>query len=170
MLRDPRLYDEGLLVSGFHHLGVRDASSRRVVVVTTATYSAADWFSNFSLQLLLNVVLWLLAGGAYLLWRRGGWGVRFNFSARIQLLLNLGILIPLLVVSVATTSQVVSSYRRDLRRTYERRGHIALESLLRRREQLSDTTARPVLTPWPATWPPSPNRPQPLRRARAAAG
>ena len=146
LLRDPQIYADGLVISDFHHLATHDASGDRIVVVTTATYSLADWFSNFSFQLLLNVLVWLLAGGAYLLGRRGGWGVRFNFSARIQLLLNLGILIPLLVVSVATASQVISGYRRDLRRTYERRGHIALESLLRRREQLSDTTARPVLT------------------------
>ncbi|MGI4739417.1 MAG: ATP-binding protein [Janthinobacterium lividum] len=146
LLYNQQIYEEGLVISDFHHLAMRDASGRRIVVVTTATYSLADWFSNFSFQLMLNVLVWLLAGGAYVLRRRGGWGVRFNFSARIQLLLNLGILIPLLVVSIATASQVISGYRRDLRRTYERRGHIALESLLRRRDQLSDTTARPVLT------------------------
>ncbi len=145
LLRDQRLYQNGLIVSDFHHLAMRDASGRRVVVVTTSTYSVADWFSNFSFQLLLNVLVWLLVGGAYLLLRREGWGVQFNFSARIQLLLNLGILLPLLVVSVATASQVISGYRRDLHRTYERRGRIALESLLRRRDQLTDTTARPVL-------------------------
>jgi two-component system nitrogen regulation sensor histidine kinase NtrY len=146
LLRDPRLYTNGLVVSDFHHLAMRDASGRRVVMVTTNTYSLADWFSNFSFQLLLNVLVWLLAGGAYLVGRRGGLGLRLNFSARIQLLLNVGIIIPLLVVSIATASQVISGYRRDLRRTYERRGHIALESLLRRRDQLTDTTARPVLT------------------------
>jgi len=146
LLRDPHLTVNGLVVSGFHHLGMKDDSGRREVIVTTGTYSLADWFSNFSFQLLLNVVVWLLAGGAYLLGRRGGLGLRLNFSARIQLLLNLGIMIPLLVVSVATASQVISGYRRDLHRTYERRGHIALESLLRRRDQLSDTTAKPVLT------------------------
>ena len=146
LLNDPRLYQNGLIISDFHHLALRDASGRRVVVVTTSTYSLADWFSNFSFQLLLNVLAWLLAGGGYLLVRRGGLGPRLNFSARIQLLLNLGILIPLLVVSVATASQVISGYRRDLHRTYERRGRIALESLLRRREQLTDTTALPVLT------------------------
>lgn len=146
LLRDQRLFTNGLVISGFHHLAMREGNGRRVVVVTTSTYSLADWFSNFSFQLLLNVLVWLLAGGAYLLARRGNQGLRLNFSARIQLLLNLGIIIPLLVVSIATASQVISGYRRDLHRTYERRGHIALESLLRRREQLTDTTARPVLT------------------------
>ena len=51
-----------------------------------------------------------------------------------------------MVVSIATASQVISSYQRDLRRIYERRGRIALESLRRRPELLADTTARPALT------------------------
>jgi signal transduction histidine kinase len=68
--------------------------------------------------------------------------VQLNFSTRIQLLLNVGILLSLVVVSVATGSQVISGYRRDLQRTYERRGRTALESLLRRRDLLADTTGR----------------------------
>ncbi|GAA4508805.1 HAMP domain-containing sensor histidine kinase [Hymenobacter ginsengisoli] len=146
VLQDPRLFTNGLIISDFHHLAMRDGTGRRVVVVTTSTYSLSDWFSNFSFQLLLNMLVWLLGGSAYLLGRRSGHGLRLNFSARIQLLLNLGIIVPLLIVSVATASQVISGYRRDLHRTYERRGHIALESLLHHHNQLSDTTARPVLT------------------------
>jgi signal transduction histidine kinase len=61
-------------------------------------------------------------------------------------LLNVGILLSLVVVSVATASQVISGYRRDLHRTYERRGRIALESLLRRRDLLADTAAHPAGT------------------------
>jgi two-component system nitrogen regulation sensor histidine kinase NtrY len=145
LLQNPRLYSSGVVVGDFHHLGVR-GSGERVVVVTTATYSPADGLSNFSFQLLVNIVAWLAMAGIYLLPRRGKWNVHFNFSARIQLLLNVGILIPLVVVSIATASQVISGYQRDLRRLYERRGYIALESLLHRRELLADTTARPALT------------------------
>jgi two-component system nitrogen regulation sensor histidine kinase NtrY len=57
-------------------------------------------------------------------------------------LLNVGILLSLVVVSVATASQVISGYRRDLHRNYERRGHIALESLLHRRDLLTDSASR----------------------------
>ena len=145
LLHNPRLYTSGVVLGDYHHLGVR-GSGARVVVVTTSTYSTTDGLSNFSFQLLANVLWWLLAGGAYLLLRRGKWSLHFNFSARVQLLLNIGILIPLLVVSVATASQVISGYQRDLRRLYERRGHLALESLMRRRDLLADTTARPALT------------------------
>ncbi len=143
-LSDPRMYREGVVLSDFHHLAVRGPDGR-TVVVTTTTYSLADWLSNFSFQLLINSLLWLVAGGIYLLLRRDRHAVPLNFSTRIQVLLNVGILLSLLVVSVATASQVISSYRRDLVRTYERRGRIALESLLRRRDLLADTTARQAL-------------------------
>jgi signal transduction histidine kinase len=142
-LADPRVEQTGLALGGFHHLAVRSPDGR-TVVVTTATYSLADGLSNFSFQLLINVLLWLVGGGVYLLRRRDGREVQLNFSTRIQLLLNIGILLSLVVVSVATASQVISGYRRDLHRTYERRGRIALESLLRRRDLLADTAARPA--------------------------
>jgi len=144
VLRDPSIYNKGMLLGGYHHLAVR-GSQGRTVVVTTTTYSWADGLSNFSVLLLANVLAWLLVLGLALVLGRGWRNVALNFSTRIQLLLNVGVLLPLLVVSLATASQVTSSYRRDLHRFYERRGHLALESLLRRREQLADTTARPAL-------------------------
>ena len=144
LLNDPAIYNKGLIIGGFHHLAVR-GSQGRTVVVTTATYSVADGLSNFSVLLLLNVLAWLLVLGGGALVRQGWRTSSLNFSTRIQLLLNVGVLLPLLVVSVATASQVTASYRRDLHRFYERRAHLALESLLRRREQLADTTARASL-------------------------
>ena len=134
-LQDPALDKEGVVIGHFHHLAVHGLEGR-TVVVTTDTYSLADWLSNFSFQLLLNALAWLLAGGLYLL-RRDRQVVSLDFSTRIQVLLNVGILLSLVVVSIATGSQVISGYRRDLHRTYERRGRIALESLLRRRDLLA---------------------------------
>ena len=142
-LREPDLYTTGFTRAGYHHWAVR-GSLGRTVVVTTATYSPGDWLANFSFQFLLSSFFWLLAGAAVLL-LRGRRLPRFNFSTRIQLLLNVGIVVPLLVVSVATASQLIASYKRDLLRTYERRGQLALESLRRQRHLLSDSTARPTL-------------------------
>ncbi len=144
-LRDPHLYATGLELDGFQHLAVRGAG-QRTVVITTATYSLADGLANFSFQFLLSAGFWLLLAGAYLLLRqRAGAQIRLNFSARIQLLLNMGIVVPLLVVSVATASQLIASYRLDLLRTYERRGGLALGSVRAQRRLLADSTARPVL-------------------------
>ncbi|MFD1468267.1 ATP-binding protein [Hymenobacter caeli] len=144
-LRDPRLYALGLELGGYQHLAVRGAG-QRTVVVTTATYSLADGLANFSFQFLLSAGFWLVLGGAYLLRRRrAGVRLRLNFSARIQLLLNAGIVVPLAVVSVATAGQLIASYRSDLMRTYERRGELALGSVRAQRRLLADTTARPLL-------------------------
>lgn len=145
LLAEPRLYTEGLNRRNYHHLAVRGTLGR-IVVVTTATYSPGDWLANFSFQFLLSAFFWLLVGGVVLLVRgRTGFRLQLNFSTRIQLLLNVGIVVPLLVVSVATASQLIASYQRDLARTYERRGQLALESLRRQRHLLSDSTARPTL-------------------------
>ena len=144
-LRDPHLYANGLELGGFQHLAVRGAR-QRTVVMTTARYSLADGLANFSFQFLLSVVFWLVLGGAWLLLRRrAGARLRLNFSGRIQLLLNMGIVVPLLVVSIATASQLIASYRLDLIRTYERRGRLALNSVRAQRRLLVDSTARPVL-------------------------
>ena len=142
-LAEPRLYVGGLNRRNYHHFAVR-GSLARVVVVTTATYSPGDWLANFSFQFLLSSFCWLLVGGVFLM-VRGRAVPRLNFSARIQLLLNVGIVVPLLVVSVATASQLIDSYQRDLARTYERRGQLALQSLRHQRHLLSDSTARPTL-------------------------
>jgi hypothetical protein len=119
--QDTRLYSVGLSVDGFHHLAVRGAQ-RRTVVVTTATYSFDDWLANFSFLFLLHTFFGLLVLAGYMLFKGQYFQVfRTTFSTKIQLFLNFGILVPLLIVSIATASQVTSSYQRDLRRTYERR-------------------------------------------------
>ena len=143
LLADPRLYTNGLTRKGYQHFGVH-GSHDRTVVVTTAPYSVGDWLANFSFQFLLSAGFWLLLGAGGLLVRDRALP-RLNFSTRIQLLLNVGIVVPLLVVSLATASQLIASYKRDLTRTYERRGQLALESLRRQRHLLSDSTARPTL-------------------------
>ncbi len=143
LLAEPRLYAGGVSRARYHHLAVR-GSEGRTVVVTTATYSVADWLANFSFQFLSAAVLGLLVAALVLLGRGRGLP-RLNFSTRIQLLLNVGIVVPLVVVSVATASQLIDSYQRDLARTYERRGQLALESLRRQRYLLADSTARSTL-------------------------
>ena len=139
LLNDPRLYNSGLGVDGFHHFAVRGPQNR-TVVVTTATYSFGDWLSNFSFLFLMHAFFWLACIGVYALARGQYLQVfRTNFSTKIQLFINFGILVPLLIVSVATASQVTSSYKRDLRRTYERRGRAVQENLLKNRALLTDS-------------------------------
>ncbi|UOR05741.1 HAMP domain-containing histidine kinase [Hymenobacter aerilatus] len=139
VLNDSRLYSSGLAINGFHHLGVK-GPQQRLVIVTTPTYSFGNWLANFSFLFLLHTFFWLVCIGIYTLAQGHSLEVfRTNFSTKIQLFLNFGILVPLLIVSVATASQVTSSYKRDLLRAYERRGKAVQESLLRNRAILTDS-------------------------------
>ncbi|SES98616.1 His Kinase A (phospho-acceptor) domain-containing protein [Hymenobacter actinosclerus] len=141
---DPRLYSAGLSINGYHHLAVRSAGNTdRLVVVTTATYSFADWLANFSFLFLLYSFCWLLLMGAVLL-ARGRYRsmLRTNFSTKIQVFLNLGVLVPLVVVSAAIAGQVTNSYKRDLLRSYLRRGQAVQENLLKNRALLAEDANR----------------------------
>ncbi|WP_222940497.1 sensor histidine kinase [Hymenobacter sp. BT491] len=145
-LADPRLYTSGLSIGRVHHLAVRGAQ-HRTVVVTTYTYSFSNWLANFSFLFLLHTFCWLLCVGLYMLAKGRYLNVfRTNFSTKIQLFLNFGIFIPLLVVSIATASQVTDSYKRDLRRNYERRGKAVQENLLKNSALLADSAGRVALT------------------------
>jgi signal transduction histidine kinase len=143
LYKNPRLYQGGLVLGRFHHFAMRDETQQRTVVVTTATYGFGDWLSNFSFLFLLHAFFVLICSGLYLLGQGAYLDVfRTNFSTKIQLFLNLGIMLPLVVVSVATISQVKSSYQRDLRRTYERRGRAVQDNLLENSRLLADSASR----------------------------
>ncbi|WP_143436993.1 MULTISPECIES: sensor histidine kinase [Hymenobacter] len=144
-LQLPKLYTTGLSVDGFQHLGVKGTAGR-VVVVTTAMYSFGDWLANFSFLFLLHTVFWVAGIGGYLLVRgRYVEVLRTNFSTKIQLFLNVGILVPLIIVSIATASQVTNSYKRDLLRNYQRRGQAVQENLLKNSSLLADSADRAEL-------------------------
>ncbi|MBX0290750.1 HAMP domain-containing histidine kinase [Hymenobacter sp. HSC-4F20] len=144
LFRDARLYTTGVALNGYHHLAIRATDhSGRMVLVTTATYSFSDWLANFSFLFLLHGFCCLLLMGAFLL-ARGQYRelLRTNFSTKIQLFLNFGILVPLIVVSVAIASQVTTSYKHDLLRSYQRRGQAVQENLLKNRNLLTEAGNR----------------------------
>ncbi|GAB2966221.1 HAMP domain-containing sensor histidine kinase [Hymenobacter coalescens] len=146
LLQDARLNTTGLVLNGSHHLGVQ-GPQQRTVVVTTPTYAAAEWLANFSFWFLLHLIGGGLIGLALLAGRspRQRW-FRTTFSAKIQAFMTVGILVTLLVVSLATASLFTDTYKLDLRRSYERRGQLAQQTLLRRRGLLADSAGRNSLT------------------------
>ncbi|WP_345221533.1 HAMP domain-containing sensor histidine kinase [Hymenobacter koreensis] len=147
LFADPRLYGSGVELNGVHHLGVR-GQQQRIVVVSSVRYALVEWLANFSFWFLLHVAGLLLAGVLYLLFARGPRlaVLRTNFSTKIQLFLNIGIVVPLLVVSLATASLFTDTYKRDLRRSYERRGQLAQQNLLKNTGFLADSTKHDRLT------------------------
>ncbi|QCR24802.1 HAMP domain-containing sensor histidine kinase [Pontibacter sp. SGAir0037] len=128
------LYRQGITQDNSHHLGVQDADGK-VLVITTENYGGREILSNFSFLFLSFTFGLICCLVVYLLFNRQ-YVREFspNFSTKIQLFLNFGILLPLLLVSITTASLVTSSYKKDLMMTYEQRGESVqqnLSSLLR---------------------------------------
>ncbi|MBC5773762.1 GHKL domain-containing protein [Pontibacter sp. KCTC 32443] len=122
-------YRDGHNQGDYHHFGVKEGKNR-VLVVTTEKYSAKEILSNFSYLFLVFMAGFILLGLLILFFRRNYLQeFRPNFSTKIQVFLNFGILLPLLLVSITTASLVTASYKRDLMTTYEQRGRVVQETL-----------------------------------------
>ncbi|MBW7468241.1 GHKL domain-containing protein [Pontibacter aydingkolensis] len=122
-------YVDGHNQGDYHHFGV-PAGKDKVLVVTNEKYNVKEILSNFSFLLLIYIAGFILLGLLILLSRRKYIReFRPNFSTKIQVFLNFGILLPLLLVSIAIASLVTASYKKDLMTTYEQRGRAIQENL-----------------------------------------
>jgi len=129
LMKRSELFRQGMSQDNDHHLAVRDEGNK-VLVITTARYGGREVLSNFSFLFLFYTGSLLLCGLIYLVLQRHRLRpFRPNFSTKIQLFLNFGILLPLLLVSIATAGLVTASYKKDLMRTYEQRGEAVKEHL-----------------------------------------
>ncbi len=123
-------YRDGHNQGDYHHFGVKDDDGK-VLVVTTKKYAAKELLSNFSFLFLVFTTGLILLALLILFFRRSYIRqFRPNFSTKIQLFLNFGILLPLLLVSITTAGLVTASYKRDVMMSYERRGVAIQENFM----------------------------------------
>ena len=115
-LRDPDLYAEGLTLSEYNHLALQDEQGR-IVVVSTPVYPLMRIFTGFSFLFLIQVFILLIYIAAFLLYFLF-YKITINYSARIQLYLNLAFFLPLFAVSITTLSIINSDYRREVITTF----------------------------------------------------
>ncbi|WP_415837294.1 ATP-binding protein [Pontibacter korlensis] len=129
LLERPELYRQGVPQGDSHHYGVR-SENRQTLIITTDKYGSRQVLSNFSFLFLVFVAGLILLGLLYLLLQRHRLReFSPNFSTKIQLFLNFGILVPMLLVSIATAGLVTASYKKDLMQRYEQRGEAIQEHL-----------------------------------------
>jgi two-component system, NtrC family, nitrogen regulation sensor histidine kinase NtrY len=130
-LKRSELYRQGATEASFHHLGVR-TDAGPTVIITTSKYGAREVLSNFSfLFLFFTACLLALVLLYILIQRRRIREFKPNFSTKIQLFLNFGILLPLMLVSIATAGLVTASYKKDLLSSYEKKGEAIQDHLSR---------------------------------------
>src|SRR5690606_32357372 len=130
-LKHKELYRQGATEEGFHHLGVK-TDSGPTVIITTSKYGAREVLSNFSFLFLYFTACLIVVAVLYILLNRERLrDFQPNFSTKIQLFLNFGILLPLMLVSIVTASLVTGSYKKDLLSSYEKKGEAIQDHLSR---------------------------------------
>ncbi|MHC2992091.1 histidine kinase [Pontibacter sp. HJ8] len=135
LLKRGELFRLGTTQAGYHHLGVRTGTDQ-VVIITTSKYGGREILSNFSFLFLFFTGCLIVVALIYiLLQRRRLREFKPNFSTKIQLFLNFGILLPLMLVSIATAGLVTASYKKDLLSSYEKRGEAIQDNLTRQGTQ-----------------------------------
>ena len=118
-LGNPALYHNGLEVNGYMHIAHEDQNDRVAIVsspVASRTYTLASF--SFLLVLGLGIILIFL----FILFVSGYFKKeKMNYSARIQLLLNIAFFLPLILVSVTTLNLTSRASQRQLNTEYLKR-------------------------------------------------
>lgn len=99
LLSDPELFDKGLRIDGYHHLGIKGSGSEQVYVVSNPLYPPKYLITNFALFFLFMVAAIIMIFGVSAIF----YNVRktsTTLSAKIQILLNFAFFLPLIIVSI----------------------------------------------------------------------
>ncbi|AMM50063.1 hypothetical protein TH61_01185 [Rufibacter sp. DG15C] len=126
----PMLYSQGIAAADYHHLAAQSPNGT-VAVVSTMAYGLRSWLSNFSLLFLVHTLALFTILGSLILYKgKLVQTITSTFSTKIQLFLNMGVLVPLVLVSLTIGSLVTDSYRQDLVRTYIEQGDFVRQNIL----------------------------------------
>ena len=115
-LTDEDLYEEGIKVEEYRHLAVKDQNGR-IIVISSNNHPVSDLISNFSFLFLIQVFTILVLAGGYALYFSFQ-NVSLNYSAKIQLYLNIAFFLPLFAVSITTLSLINSSFKQEVNEEY----------------------------------------------------
>lgn len=116
LFENPELFESTVNHQDYWHTAVSDANSR-VIVISSDDHPWTDIVSNFSFLFLLQVFLILAASGVYSIYFLLQ-TENLNYSAKIQLYLNLAFFMPLIAVSFTTLSLINSSFEQEVNLEY----------------------------------------------------
>jgi signal transduction histidine kinase len=108
VLSDSMLYEKGIELNDFTHVGKIGQNGRKIVI--SAKYQAwQNLFSNFSFLFLLSVLIIIIVMILYA-FRYGLIKLIVNFATKILLYINAAFLLPLLLVIIITLSVIDSTF------------------------------------------------------------
>ncbi|MFN4147859.1 MAG: ATP-binding protein, partial [Runella sp.] len=108
ILNDSTLFEEGLTLHEYKHVGSRDKSLRYIVVSSKAS-PFHTLTSNFSFLYLILVLYIICIIGIYAL-KYGFRRLKINYTTKIQILLNVAFFLPLILIVLITLSVINANY------------------------------------------------------------
>ncbi|MBO0938402.1 HAMP domain-containing histidine kinase [Fibrella sp. HMF5335] len=108
LLTDPALYDKGISVEGYDHLGIK-GTNNRTLVVSSEAYPYQAVLASFSFLYLLLVLSVIMVIVLYAV-QYGLSRFSINYSTRIQILLNVAFFLPLLLVVLIILGVISANY------------------------------------------------------------
>lgn len=106
-LSNPELYNNGLKLSGYEHLGVRSQNGR-TILISSESHFWESLLSDFSFLYLILVLIISLIILSYSI-KIGLQRLKMNFSTKIQIYLNAAFLIPFLLILFAIIGVIRST-------------------------------------------------------------
>ncbi len=119
LLEGEAIYKRSITINGYSHLAVKD-SGGRVIVISSNLHPWSDVISNFSFLFLIQVFMLLILTAIYTMYFSFQ-NASLNYSARIQLYLNVAFFLPLFAVSITTLSLINSSFKKEVNEEYYRK-------------------------------------------------
>jgi two-component system, NtrC family, nitrogen regulation sensor histidine kinase NtrY len=115
-LEGPDLFDCGVLLYDYKHVGSRD-KNKRYVVVSSKSYPFKSITSNFSFLYLILVLYVICIIAVYAL-KYGLRKLKISYTTKIQILLNVAFFLPLILIVLITLSVINSNYYNNQESTY----------------------------------------------------
>lgn len=116
VLDDSTLFDTGLLLYDYKHVGSRD-KNKRYVVVSSKSYPFKSLTSNFSF-LYLVLVLYVICIIAVYALKYGFRRLKISYTTKIQILLNVAFFLPLILIVLITLSVISTNYFNNQESSY----------------------------------------------------
>ncbi|TDQ16616.1 phospho-acceptor domain-containing protein [Algoriphagus boseongensis] len=116
-----QLFESGVTSQGYHHFGIKNGEE--VIIISSPTWTVAQFFGNISLFFVAFVFLTFLA---ILLntFFKGYKNFEFNYSTKLQLYLNFAFFFPIIIISIITIGLLTGSYKDDLNRQYVEKANL----------------------------------------------
>ena len=126
-LTESKLFQSGIHVAGYHHLGLVNGSE--LILISSPNRHYSYFLGNISLYFVIFIILTFLTILANSLFK-GFKNLEINYSTKLQLYLNFAFFFPIIIISIITIGLLANSYREDLDEQYLQKAFLIRSNLV----------------------------------------